>query len=137
MSNTDSATKKLELESKISELVKADSKCTAHFDYKRIGTGDKIELTVTTLNSNHDKSFVLMKVTESGILKALETVVSYLEHHKRYQSTYTVIWSEKVNFKLNTSYFFAYDMQEVIDRFFEGKDKHAFIIYEMKLNPIY
>ena len=138
MANTDNEKKKLELEDKISELVKSDSKCTVHFDYKKAqGTSlDKLDLTVTTRNPLHDETFVLMKVTEVGILKCLEKVVSYLEHHKRFQSSYTVLWSEKAKFMLNTSYFYAYDMQEVLNRFFEGKDRHAFIIYEMKLNPI-
>jgi hypothetical protein len=136
--NLDNEKRKLELEDKISELVKADNKCTVHFEYKKAQSAspDKLELTVTTFNPLHDEKFVLMKVTESGILKCLDKVVSYLEHHKRFQSSYTVLWSEKAKFMLNTSYFYAYDMQEVLNRFFEGKDRHAFIIYEMKLNPI-
>ena len=136
--NPDNEKKKLELEDKISELVKTESKCTVHFDYNKVsgGSADKISLTVTTFNPVHDEKFILMKVTESGILKCLDKVVSYLEHHKRYQSTYTVMWSEKAKFMLNTSYFYAYDMQEVLERFYEGKDRHAFIIYDMKLNPM-
>ena len=133
--NPDNEARKLELESKISELVKTDSKCNAGFNYKKIGT-DKVELIVTTLNPNHTETFVLMKTTEVGTLRCLEKVLSYPEHHKKYQSSYTVLWSEKSDFRLNTSYFYAYDMQEVLDRFNEGKDKSAFIIYEMKLNPM-
>jgi hypothetical protein len=138
MSNAkENETKKLALENKISEFIKLDNKCTVHFDYKKAHSSlDKVELTVTTFNPAHDEKFVLMKTTEVGTLKCLEKVLSYLEHHKKYQSSYTVLWSEKTKFQINTSYFYAYDMQEVLDRFYESKDRHAFIIYEMKLNPI-
>lgn len=121
--NKENETKKLTLEDRVSELVKSDNNCTVHFDYKKAqGTSlDKVELTVTTFNPSHNEKFVLMKAVEIGTIKCLEKVISYLEHHKKFQSSYTVIWSEKMKFQTNTSYFHAYDMQEVLDRFYEGK----------------
>ena len=52
-------------------------------------------------------------------------------------NSYTVNW-KKNNDATQTSYFYGSDMEDVITKFYYGKEsiKHMFNIFEIKLNPI-
>lgn len=142
----------IELEDKISRIVYEDNKRTVHFDYKtlqyeisvnRIESGqpqfspvDKKQVIAYTYNPNNSETFILKISTAETYELALKDILKYVEDHKKTMNSFTVIWSKKGSTSTQKSYFYCEDAMEAMTKFFTGKLKSEYIIYELKLNPI-
>jgi hypothetical protein len=142
----------IELEDKISELVFSDNGRKLRFDYKSIDyevSIDNLEsaqpqyrkvnrkqVLAYTYNLQNDETFVLRTSVGDTYESALADILSYVRTHKREMNSYTVVWTKRGLREKQESYFYCNDVIEVVNKFFEGKDKLEYIIYSIKLNPI-
>jgi hypothetical protein len=128
-------TELIKLENQVERIVQEDnaSECTAHFNYKLNETFG-ILVNVTTYNPHHGTLFFLTKGV--GATKEIALADAITKIKKKELSTYTVTWSKKSEGKTYISYFTAYDVYEVLYKFYFEKNKEDFIIFEIKLNPI-
>jgi len=126
------------LEDKIIRRIFEDNKCTAHFDYltekKKINPEVTPVLILTTFNPSHGQNFLFGKFSgetkEDCLLKALDFLGD-----KKELSSYTIEWTG-VPYKLEQSYFMGSSMLDALTKFYHGKDKEKFTVYNCKLNPI-
>ncbi len=149
----ETANRIIELEDRISKVVFNDNKRSVRFDYKtleyevsinRVESGQpeyrpvsKKQVFAYTHNTENDETFILKIVTADTFESGLKEILQYVENHKKSMSSFTVKWAKKGNgSKSESSYFYCEDMVEVMTKFFEGKDRADYIIYEVKLNPI-
>lgn len=134
-SSTDTKPTKLALEHAIIESVQKDNvnNCSVHFDYQKIG-----RVNVYTYNPKYQEKFLLTSGTgttdEEALMNAKNNIVKLHEG----QNSYTVVWKKHSDdSNMNTSYFVAHDIQDVLNKFYFHKDfPQNFLIYEIKLNPI-
>ena len=149
----ETANKIIELEDRISRIVYEDNKRTVHFDYKtleyevtidRIESGqpqfrpvNKKQVFAYTYNPDNGETFILKISTSDTFESALKDILRYVENHKKSMNSFTVLWGKKGGTtKIEKSYFYCEDAMEAMTKFFTGKDKSEYIIYEVKLNPI-
>jgi len=122
--------KKIELESRISEIIKMDNKCHAHFEY------NKSNITITTFNPIKNETFLLLNIPCSNEVEGLEKALIWVKEHSREEVSHTVIWTKRGEASTYKSYFYASNMRKVIDKFYHDKNELDYIIYEIKVNPI-
>ena len=51
-------------------------------------------------------------------------------------SSYTIEWFNKSENKMNNSSFYGRNIEEVLQKFYYGKSRNYYIIYNIRLNPI-
>jgi len=51
-------------------------------------------------------------------------------------SSYTIEWFNKSENKMNNSSFYGRNIEEVLQKFYYGKSRNNYIIYNIRLNPI-
>ena len=122
------------LESEISEEIRKDNGCTVNFNYHAKPGGCTVK--VFTYNPKTKEFFLLMSTTAMTSAQALESILQYVQTHKNEMNSYTVTWTHKNKMEQNTSYFYCKDALEVLEKFFDGKDRQMYSISELKLNPI-
>jgi predicted enzyme involved in methoxymalonyl-ACP biosynthesis len=103
------------------------------FDYT--AEGDAIRLELITINPKHDQSFLFHAVVAADKLTALSELLEYVAQTFRKEQSYTVQWARKAG-ELHTSYFRARDMYEVLDKFYHGRVKEDYLVFNITLNPI-
>lgn len=104
------------------------------FDYTQ--DGDQVKLNLITINPRHDETF-LFHTTEGGDkLTALQSMLEYVEMKHAKKQSYTVQWAQKGTADLQTSYFRARSMYEVLDKFFHGRNAEEYTVFSIQLNPI-
>lgn len=121
----------IELEDKIANIIHKDNGRTAHFEYL-----DGSMVVVYTYNHHNRETFLLTKKIGLDYAEALSKVLDYVMSNEKDYDSYTVIWSRKGRPERNTSYFYCQDVTQVIDKFFEGKDKNLYKVYEITMNPV-
>jgi hypothetical protein len=123
----------IELEDNISKMIYSDNGRTTHFSYTN---KDNIyNVSVYTYNRINKETFLLYKSSSDSYSNCLEKVIQYLSLGK--SRSYTVNWSRiDRSIEIQKSYFYCTDIEDVLYKFFEGKDKNLYIIYEIKMNPI-
>lgn len=124
----------LELEDKINSIVFKDNGRICHFSYNR--EGDKFLVSAMTYNSNNRESFLLKKMKGNSYEECLSLILDYIIKSRKTMKSYTVNWFRKGKFENNISYFYCNDIIEVLEKFYEGKDKLLYEILEIKMNPI-
>lgn len=134
----ETSSKMIDLEDRISKVVFNDNKRSVRFDYKSLDQVSKKEVFAYTHNTDNGETFILKVVTCDTFESGLMEILKYVENHKKTMSSFTVNWSKKGEgvYKPEVSYFYCEDMVEVMSKFFNGKDRSDYIIYEVKLNPI-
>jgi hypothetical protein len=129
------------LENKIFNLLNGSNGVSVHFKYE-----NEI-LTLLTYNSKSDEFFLLKEVSEEVMVIAYEKMYDYVKtlinsiDNKHSDNpiggSYTVEWSKNggETFK---SYFYCNSMEEVLTKFYFGKEgyKQIFEVYDIKLNPL-
>ena len=120
----------IELEDQIANLVHKDNGRTVHFEYSEGSL-------VTAYTYNHEirETFLLTRAIGFSYNEALEKILEYVQSNQKNYNSYTIQWSRKGRPERNVSYFYCQDVIEVINKFFEGKDKNLYIVYEIKINP--
>jgi hypothetical protein len=100
---------------------------------------DKEQITVlnlVTINPVHEQSFLFHSTRGVSKIDALEKMLDYVSSTKSDKSSFTIQWVKKGNDELQTSYFRAKDMYEVLDKFSFGRDLNSYVIYSIMLNPM-
>lgn len=125
-----------ELETQISRAIKGDSGHTVSFFYKT-DAHERVTVKVFTRNTGNGELFLLSSATATSEEMALGAILEYVTTHKNSMSPFTVLWAKVGTGKTNTSYFYCKNVREVVAKFFDGKeDEDAYVVYEIKLNPI-
>lgn len=135
--------KVLQLESEISSFINLDNKnnCTIHFEYDKDVEGkgsfnNPVYIAEAyTVNPNSKETFLLKRETAASKEKALKKILDYVKD-KSGQSTFTVFWRKNGENHNNTSYFTGYDVLDVSEKFYHGKSRTQYTVYEIKMNPI-
>lgn len=130
--------KQLELENEIYSFIYNDNKCFTHFEWREWGEDIiEYELQVYTFNPKHDQYFLLYTSNiQNNKVKILEEVLNFLKEPITQEcNSYTVVWCDKDKEAKHTSYFYALDVLDVIDKVYYNKKRESIIVYEIKLNP--
>lgn len=99
-------------------------------------SGDKTSLHLVTVNPRHDQSFLFHDTSGASKLEALRYMLDYVKSYKESNSSYTIQWSAKGENALQTSYFFAKNIQEALDKLFYDRDPNTITVFSIALNPI-
>jgi hypothetical protein len=121
----------IKLEDKIATLILLDNQRSVHFEYE-----NNLMVSAYTYNSTTRETFLLKKEVGLSYIDCLEKILEYVKSSQTSYNSYTVIWNRKGRSERNVSYFSCRDILEVVDKFFEGKDKNLYLVYEIKMNPI-
>lgn len=121
----------LKLEYTISQIIYKDNGCYTHFELS------DSKLNIVTYNPNHHTYFLLTSVPmETTYYQTLKNACEFIEKSTKRTdyNSYTVQWkNDKEDIK--TSFFWAKDIQEVLDKVHYKKDKNRLTIYSIKVNP--
>lgn len=140
----------LKIESKIFKLIHPKNGVSVHFRFNPY-----LGLDLVTYNEKNDEFFLLkhLNVTTTEIdkpyqeynmflemLKYVEHLVSSIDENKGDETvgySFTVVWKRENN-PSQTSYFYGNNMEEIIKKFYYGKEgvKHLFTIFDIKMNPL-
>ena len=130
-----------EAEAAIQTIISKDNNCSAHFNYEYGNCEWVIEL--VTYNPTNNTHFLLHTLSHPEKLVAINNMYKHIfelkESLKRKivsHNSYTVDWYSKPQSKRFISYFYGYDMQEVLNKFYYNKLAESFIIHSIKLNPL-
>ncbi|MEO1417373.1 MAG: hypothetical protein AAFW00_18955 [Bacteroidota bacterium] len=104
------------------------------FDYGE--ENQEIILNLITLNPKHEQSFLYHTAKGKDKVEVLEHMLEYVERTHRKVNTYTVQWTKRGEADLHTSYFRAKNMYDVLDKFFHGREKDAYVIFSLTMNPV-
>lgn len=145
---------RFELERKISDLVKKDNGCSAHFvwnvifdsvnDYTYCKGAGRLQLELITLNPVHGTSFLMHKIeyytgepiNNNHYIYILNKVIEVLGKKEKHLASYMVQWSQgpqETSAKTITSYFYANSMKELLEKFYYEKNQKNAIIYKIEL----
>jgi len=97
--------------------------------------GDQVKLELITINPKHDQSFLFHALQAEDKITALRNLLDYVVQTFRKEQSYTVQWAAKGG-ELHTSYFRARDMFEVLEKFYHGRVKEDYLVFNITLNPI-
>jgi hypothetical protein len=125
------------LETEIRKLIREDNGAEVSFDYQP-SAGKEVTLRVHTINPATKETFLLTTVYGEGHENALKALLNHVKIHKTENRSYTVKWRRKADTDVmwHTSYFYCKGLCELVERFYEGKDKDMYEVYEIKLNPV-
>lgn len=127
--------KQIALESQISKYFMKDNGVTTHFYFSEVEE-EKLELSVYTFNENRSTSFLFKRVKAGDKIVALSKVLKYIQEVMPEENNYTVKWRFKKDGTMQESYFRGVDPEDVINKFYDNKDRDNIIIDEVKLNPV-
>ena len=83
----------------------------------------------------------LEEITEKNIYSAkftlLKQVKTYVEERKKLNLNYLVEWNSKntINEGIKRSYFNGGNIDEILEKFYNGSEKSKFIIYKIEMIP--
>jgi len=89
-----------------------------------------------TVNPRHNQSFLFHTVRGVDKVDALHKMLAYVKEHHKEENSYTIQWMQVGKEKLHTSYFRGHNVYEVLDKFFYGRERHAYKIFSITLNPV-
>lgn len=104
------------------------------FDFSH--EGEQTRLDLITINPRHDQSFLFHSISGESKVHALERMLEYVSQKLRQERSYTVQWVKKGETELQTSYFRASDMADVLKKFAYGRNIEDYVIFSITLNPM-
>ena len=104
------------------------------FEYETSDEG--VTLNLITVNPRHDQSFLYHSCTGGSKGNALQNLFEYVVKNYREEQSYTVQWKHIGEAELQTSYFRARSMFEVLSKFSHGREMSDYVLYSITLNPI-
>lgn len=139
----------------IQELLKLDNGVSVHFETKSWGDENNKHylVRVYTYNVHYDYFFLLFECQKNSQIQAWLEVDSYVKQvNKVFKgkildgekdnnvidigNSYTIEWSSTTQKKRLKSYFYAKDEMAALNKFYHGKDKKDYTVFEVKLNPL-
>lgn len=105
-----------------------------HFHFKE--EGELTSLDITTVNPRHEMQFLYHSVKGVDEMDALEKMYSYVTKHHLEENSYTVQWTSEGESELQTSYFRAKNLYELLDKFFYNRSIASCRIFSINLNPV-
>jgi hypothetical protein len=94
-----------------------------------------VRLDLITINPRHHQSFLFHSTTGHDRLEALHKMLTYVKGYRDYESTFTIQWIARGEKELNTSYFRAKNMYEVLDKLYYGRDMNTITVFSLVMNP--
>lgn len=94
-----------------------------------------IRLDLITINPRHHQSFLFHSTTGYDRLEALHKMLTYVKGYRDYESTFTIQWIARGEKELNSSYFRAKNMYEVLDKLYYGRDINTITVFSLVMNP--
>jgi len=95
-----------------------------------------VKLDLVTINPVHEQSFLLHSIKAINKVEALEKMQAYIIEHYKEENSYTIQWTKIGESDLHTSYFRAQNIYQVLDKFTYGRDRNAYKIFSINMNPI-
>lgn len=151
-------TEKTKIENEIAAIIKDDNGCETRFECENVTFTKAITTTVNdkgkefewpatqfiflkevraiTFNPITKESFLLYKGVASDEVEGLNKILYYVKNHRTTNYSHTVTWSNKKEGKTYTSYFYAKDALQALEKFFHGKIREEYTIFNVKLNPL-
>lgn len=144
----------IKLESEIMKKVHADNGATVHFNWdvtttesgedESVSSSPHFEeyvefytLELITFNPLHEEPFLCHTVKGKSKHNCLKEMRDYIVSHEDLGiQSWTIEWMYKGKHGAFTSYFSGKDEEDVLNKFYHGKDKDTIILLELKLNPI-
>lgn len=144
---------KKRLEVEISTIIRNDNGCETHFEYESVpfihksdpieqgyGSASFIatlqEVRAITTNPITKASFLLFKTTDETEVDGLNRILEYVKYHKNVYYSHTIKWSSKKDNNVVVSYFYGKDAMEALEKFYHGKVRAEYNVYEVKMNPL-
>ncbi|CAN5915999.1 hypothetical protein BH24BAC1_BH24BAC1_18750 [soil metagenome] len=103
------------------------------FEFRNID--NLIRLDLITINPRHHQSFLFHSTTGYDRLEALRKMLVYVKGYRDYENTFTIQWIARGEKELNTSYFRAKNMYEVLDKLYYGRDMNTITVFSLVMNP--
>lgn len=104
------------------------------FDY--ISEGGKVKLNLITINPRHNQSFLFHSELGVDKIDALKKMNKYVRGYKTKEDSYTIQWRTIGNNELQTSYFRATNMYQVLDKLYYNRDINSIQVYSIVMNPV-
>lgn len=95
-----------------------------------------VRLDITTVNPRHEMQFLYHSVRGVDELDALQKMYDYVIKHHLEENSYTVQWICEGDSELQTSYFRAKTMYELLDKFFYDRSVASCRIFSINMNPV-
>lgn len=93
-------------------------------------------LDLITHNPRHNQSFLFHTVKAINKEEAYEKMLEYIQEHIQKDSSYTLQWVKIGDNNLQTSYFRAKDIYELLDKFYFERDINSYRVFSISLNPV-
>ncbi|MES2778691.1 MAG: hypothetical protein V4651_02235 [Bacteroidota bacterium] len=123
------------IECKITEYIMSDSNCSVTFGYYQENDTRNFCVNVVAYNLITRTMFLV------GIGKGLTYYNALVDAMKKVETSkktcsFTIKWSNEGK-AIETSYFYAKDVHQLLDKFYIGigENSNKIMIYEIKLNP--
>ena len=122
-------------ENQISEIIKKDNNCSAHFQWSQ--SYNNLILDVITFNPEHNNYFLLHTVSKPNTdinpyEKILDEMIEYIKEQKQSYLNYSVEWNYKNSTETaKRSYFSGKNIQEILQKFYYQKDSSNIVIYNI------
>ena len=148
---------RFQLEREISDLIRKDNNCSAHFTWKTYPEDDTdaeterrsiflLELELVTFNPQHTNHFLLHKITrpledvapgEGHYCQILRQMLDFVKNKQQDIYVYVVNWKYKAGSQKEstTSYFYGRNVEEVLEKLHYGKNPDSLIIYSITMRP--
>jgi len=125
------------LEKELRDHLGIEDKNRIIFSYKSIGDEGDVKLLIETINPIHDTKFLFHAEAGVNKLDALKKAWIYTQAFKKKEYSYTVRWNDRFDPKgeIQTSYFYAGNIYQVLDKLFYNRDESSLMIYSIDLNP--
>ena len=130
-----------DVEIALNHLIKTDNNCTIHCNYKYLE--NECQMDLVTYNPVHSKSFLLHTMTAENQLDVANKMYDHvwnlnriLKQKKDTYVNYTVEWRDKTEEKNHLSHFYGNDLDDILKKFYYGKNRDTLIIFHIRLNPI-
>lgn len=104
------------------------------FSYKSVNGVTQLDL--ITFNPRHSQSFLFHTVKAIDKFDALNKVLEYVKNFYQKEDSYTLQWIKVGDQDLQTSYFRAKNLYEVLDKFYFERDVNSYRVYSISLNPM-
>ena len=104
------------------------------FEYSTVD--GKVKLDLITINPRHNQAFLFHSETASDKVEALKKMLTYVQHYKEKESSYTIQWVVKGDTELHTSYFRAGNVMDALQKLYYGRDMNTITVFSVVLNPI-
>ena len=96
----------------------------------------KVKLDLITINPRHNQAFLFHNETGADKVDALRKMLTYVQNYKEKENSYTIQWVAKGDTELNTSYFRAGNILDVLQKLYYGRDMNTITVFSVVLNPV-